>query len=294
MTEVWMPKDVRHYFDHITDGTGQAPEVEKIGDRRFRLTVANERVRMTMDMKMTRPGKWVWAASALWVDGQRHDLAENPAAFYRLFADPDSDGKRRVDPAEEESYEPYPLDDPPPVHVQTMVGRVSNLIEKKGAEATVRAGRLVDGTPLVEITTAHGYLRVKLGAELAVRAVRDGIDITGDAKTTLDEMFARLTDTHDPAAPGRARPRPARQRHAAQHRCRGPSSVRHPHLMCICDRLNGIVCPEHCTCSIPGHTDRCLGPLPAPRWVLATWWRRGQKVTPEAASLLAVIYRGFA
>lgn len=210
-SETWMPKDVRHYYDLIRRGTGQEPEVEKIGDRRFRLTVANTRVRMTLDLKMTGPGKWVWAASALWVDGEQHKIAENSAAFFRLFADPDGDGKLPASPDDEEPYEPYPLDDPPPMHVRAIVDQANRLFEKRDTEGTVQAGRLADGTPLIVVTTARGYMRIKMGATLALRAVRDGVDITGDAQTSITELFARLTDAHDPTKPAPAAPGRARQ-----------------------------------------------------------------------------------
>lgn len=202
----WMPADVRDCYDNIEYGTGQAPRVERIGDRRFRLTAENERVVMTIELKMTGPGRWVWARSTLTVDGQRRELAESAAAFYRLFRNPDDGGKQPVDPADEEPFEPYPLEDPPPPAVQALMDRLSQRLD-----STVEAGRLADGTPLVVVTTPHGYLRVKMGAELAMRAVVDGYDVTGDAAQSLDEMLRKLTDAHDPAKPAPTAAGPARR-----------------------------------------------------------------------------------
>ena len=204
---MWMPKDVREWFDDIERGTGQPPRVEKIGDRRFQITAENERVTMTLDLKMTSPGKWVWAYSTLTVDGERRPLAKNAREFFRLFRDPDSNGLVRVDPADEEPFEPYPADELP-VTVQNLVGQLTGRLAH--LDPVVRAGRLADGTPLVEATVPHGYVRVKVGAALELRVVRDGYDVTVDAKDGIESALRSLTEDHDPtkpapAAPGRAR-----------------------------------------------------------------------------------------
>lgn len=207
----WMPIEVRRCADHIEHGTGQPPQVEKIGDRRFRLTAENERVRMTLDLKMTSPGKWVWAHSRLWVDGVERARVESAEAFYRLFADPDSGGRIKVDYADEEPFEPYPLEDPPPPAVQQLVARVAGMLARRTSDATVTCGRTVDGTPLVEITTSRGYVRFKMGTELKMRAVVDGYDATGDAHGTIEDVLASFMDAHDPARPAPAAPGRARR-----------------------------------------------------------------------------------
>lgn len=216
----WMPQAVQGWCRDIERGTGQAPQVERVGDRRFRLTVENERVLMTVDFKTTGPGRWVWAGSTLTVDGVRRPLAENAAAFYRLFHDPDSGGKRRVDPADEEPFEPYPLDDPPPPPVRQLMDQLTAQLGRK-LEATITAGRLGDGTPLVVITVPRGYLRVRVGAEVTMRAVLDGYDETGSAKESLADVLRRLIEAHDPATPAPppvARPRPSTRSNSVEVR----------------------------------------------------------------------------
>lgn len=210
----WMPADVRTWYDNIEYGTGQTPRVERIGDRRFRLTARNERVVMTLDLKMTGPGRWVWATSTLTVDGQRRQLAENAAAFYRLFRNPDVGGKLPVDPADEEPFEPYPLDDPPAIAVQNLVGQMTTRLAQ--LDATVEAGRLADGTPLVVVTLPRGYLRVKVGAKLHMRAVIDGYDVTASAGESIEGALRVLLDAHDPAKPAPSAPGRARRASGAQ------------------------------------------------------------------------------
>lgn len=210
----WMPADVRFWHDSIEHGTGQTPRVERIGDRRFRLTAENERVVMTLDLKMTGPGRWVWATSTLTVDGQRRALAENQAAFYRLFRNPDDGGKLPVDPADEEPFEPYPLDDAPPAAVQTLVNQLTTRLTQ--LDGTAEVGRLADGTPLVAVTLPRGYLRVKVGAKLHMRAVIDGYDVTASAGDTIEGMLRVLVDAHDPAKPAPSAPGRARRASGAQ------------------------------------------------------------------------------
>lgn len=217
-TPVWMPADVRTWYDTIEHGTGQTPRVERIGDRRFRLTAESERVTMTLDLKMTGPGRWVWADSTLTVDGRRRELAENAAAFFRLFHNPDTGGKLPVDPADEEPFEPYPLDDPPPPAVQNIVGQLTGRLAQ--LDVAVEAGRLADGTPLVVVTFARGYLRVKVTTTVRMRAVVDGYDVTDGTTDSVGEVLRKLMDALDPAqaapaATGRVRRASATQRNTS-------------------------------------------------------------------------------
>lgn len=65
--------------------------------------------------------------------------------------------------------------------------------------------------------------------------------------------------------------------------------------MCPCDRLNGYICPSHCTnpdvCRLRDHVDLCLGQLPASRSTLSQFWQRGIDVTPEIAAAVGDVER---
>jgi len=190
--ETWLPAEVRRIVTEITDHTGTAPDVHRVETRRFRLTLANARVRMTLDVKMTGPGRWKWAGSTLHVDGVRVPIMPSPEAFYRLFNDPDEGGRR---PAELPPLEPYPLEDAPVEEAllfQAVRGRFD--ANPRFAEAILTFGRDPEGGGVLQIADPSGVTvqLTVLPEGIGMRAVKDGFEATHDLDADLREAVGAL------------------------------------------------------------------------------------------------------
>lgn len=86
----WRPRIVRKMQDDLERLTGQRPEVTRVAEHLWRLSLANSRVQLTVDYRAdTVPGPGKWVASTLTVDGQSHVLANDEQHFARIFRDPD-------------------------------------------------------------------------------------------------------------------------------------------------------------------------------------------------------------
>lgn len=225
MTEPdFVPEHVRKWREAIERNIGQPVTLERRDTRRYRITAESDRVRMTVDYKLTSGQGWIWAASTLHVDGERRPLAENPEAFYRLFRDPDSGGRR---PAELPPLEPFPLDDPPedmPPAERAFVAAVRRRFEddRRFGDAELAVGRVpATGEPgtarrpvvAVQLTTPDGAV-VQLSVQptgIGMRAVRDGFectnDLDGDLKAAIDALFQErgVPQRVQPGSPGAAR-----------------------------------------------------------------------------------------
>lgn len=93
---MYLPKKVAELIEDIRKNIDTEPLVDRVGDRRFRITIANDRVHCTVDYRFTG-NRWDWADSKLTVDGKRIDIMPSPAAFYRLYREPDSYGLKQAD-----------------------------------------------------------------------------------------------------------------------------------------------------------------------------------------------------
>lgn len=91
----FIPELVTKHVAEISRIVGITPEVTRVSDRRYRITIGNDRVHCTVDYKFTG-NYWAWANSKLLVDGQPHEIMPNTTAFARLFSDPDSDGLKKL------------------------------------------------------------------------------------------------------------------------------------------------------------------------------------------------------
>lgn len=195
-----LPRAVREVHGEILKGTGQAPDITvRDSGRRYRLSVESTRVRMQIDYKLTGR-RWVWAASQLYVDGVQRPIVATPQLFYRLWHDPDGDGYKRADPADDPALEPYPLEDAPPElrqFVESLRARFGNLDADGGPDVapTLEIGRSGDA-PVIRIVRGTAVLSVwlkQMGAMWlphALRLVRDGYDHTPVAGTTFEDAIA--------------------------------------------------------------------------------------------------------
>ena len=216
----FVPEHVRKWREAIEREIGQPVTLVRRDPRRYRLTAEGDRVRMTVDYKLTSGQGWQWAASTLHVDGERVPLMPSPDAFYRLFRDPDSGGRRR---AELPPLEPFPLDDPPedlPPAERAFMAAVRRRFEadKRFGGADLVIGRVENddsgrSVTAIQLATPEGavvQLSVQQGG-IGMRAVRDGYecsdDLDGDLKAAIDALFRErgVPQRVQPGSPGAAR-----------------------------------------------------------------------------------------
>ena len=84
-----LPVVIQHWVDGLHHHTGQMAEVKSVSKRLWRLTIANERVCMTMDFKQSSKGRVRRGNSTLTVDGKPRRLARDVHEFARIFRNPD-------------------------------------------------------------------------------------------------------------------------------------------------------------------------------------------------------------
>lgn len=197
-----VPHEVQRVHDEIVNGTGQEPDVEvRENGRRVRMAVEHERVKMTIDYKLTG-SRWTWSSSRLWVDGEQRPIMQTPAHFYRLWHDPDSNGHRRADPADDQPIEPYPLEDAPADlrhFIETLQARLDP------SKATLLFGRVTTHgatLPVIRLDTENGVLTVQLRRTgpawlpYAYRLVKDGYDLTEVSGGSFEDALRMLIGDH--------------------------------------------------------------------------------------------------
>lgn len=199
--ELYVPRAVAKLVQRIQDGTQRTPEVQKVGDRRYRVTVTNDRVHCTVDYKFTG-NRWDWANSKLTVDGKPHKIMPSPEAFFRLFHDPDSDGLKRIDVSEIAELEPIPADSPYASNYAAIAESVTKRIQNVDSSAS--AAILMDrNQPVLEFRLARGLVRWTLHTEgpKLLLFVFDGFDVRDQAGKTVEEVFAFLAEQHGVPVP---------------------------------------------------------------------------------------------
>lgn len=87
-SQPFIPREVRRQAGELAEATGHDPHIEQLNDTRWRLTMRNERVFMTMDFRRVGPGRYRWAGSTLEVDGQPRPLAAGLREFTKLWRAP--------------------------------------------------------------------------------------------------------------------------------------------------------------------------------------------------------------
>lgn len=198
----YVPPKVQRWADWLHEQTGHQPQLTKSGPRKWRITMQNDRVTMTVDYKITGPGRCLWNASTLEVDGQRRELAADCHHFVQIFKDPDGD---RFDPQQEGVL----ADMPPEVDPATAPRKIREMYQQMVAGV---AG--TDGTPRLG---RRGYVRWTIGfdcdafsfrlnmkrtpsgferdPDLPVQYFVDGQDRSGHVDGTVDRLLALLCGT---------------------------------------------------------------------------------------------------
>lgn len=200
--ELYIPRAVAELAKTIQDGTAKTPEVRKVGDRRYRITIANDRVHCTVDHKFTG-NRWDWAGSKLTVDGKSHKIMPSPAAFFRLFHDPDSDGRKRVDLSTIPELEPIPELSNFGAYA-VFVETVAKIVQKVDPSATAAIMR-DRNRPVLEIRLARGLVRWALKStgieQKPTLFVLDGFDVREHTDGTVKEILAFLAEQHGVPVP---------------------------------------------------------------------------------------------
>jgi hypothetical protein len=194
---MYLPKYVAYTQRIIKEGTSIAPQVVRISDNRYRLTIANDRIFCTVDIKFTG-NRWVWAGSQLVVDGvRRQKLMESPEAFFRLFHDPDSDGLQKADLANIPEYPEVKDLDPA---LQKMLEIAKAKLETSAPEVQHPQLRVVQhrSRAILETKLSNGIMRWDINGERLILLIMDGWDLTDrfDSGATLTAILAYLTNGH--------------------------------------------------------------------------------------------------
>lgn len=195
----FVPTIVREMSSDLLQATGEQPDVEQLSTGRWRITLANERVRLTIDYRNNGRGKFVWAASTLSVDGKARPLAKNFPDFVRIFRDPD---QGEGDELAELPPMP-PLRDPStaPAEVQATYG----LLAAKFAPAGIDVAVGFDGRQwVIGIGERDNGLRcyyVRYGKRrwansptTPLQLVAKGKDMTAEASGALGKAIALLAE----------------------------------------------------------------------------------------------------
>ncbi len=196
-TDVYAPRFVHEYAARVLDITGETPVVERVGTSRWRLTVSNDRVRGTLDFKMSSGGRCVWAASTLFVDGERQEVAEDLDHFARLYRDPDRELHNR-------QPDPIPLSEPIAVRevsdAPRKVRASYRLLTARADGATVQVGTGGPRYWTVQLETGAAVLRLNYlldedglcGSKPRIQLVVDGEDLSQQIEGSLDRALALM------------------------------------------------------------------------------------------------------
>lgn len=191
MNNPYLPRKVQELADDIQSNTDVPPTIDRITPHRYRITIANQRVHCTVDYKFTG-NRWEWADSKLVVDNKRRPIMESPAAFYRLFKDPDSDGLPTAQPIPPLSPSLQQLD---PRMEEALLARLKAIDENAIVRILSAPSR-----EILEFVTARSVVRwaiVKGGLQLQL-FVMDGLDYTArfnqDHKQSKSSSQAIMAD----------------------------------------------------------------------------------------------------
>lgn len=195
------PRELTELVADLTRDTDVTPDVEEIPgfERRWQLTLRNDRVLMTMVVKSAGRGRYAWVRSALTVDGQPRPVAESYSHFVRIFNDPDETPPERAVP------EPLPPCSPeglPPM----VASAYGQLAKSLGAEAVVLGHE--HNHWALDIVSPNGqaflrlsYRRPKRGkpvSDMRLTMIVEGRDRSREVRGDLDVALALLARQSTP------------------------------------------------------------------------------------------------
>ncbi len=190
MSEEFVPKIVTEWIDRIQEATGYGSTVERINDRKWRLTTEGGRVRLTIDFVNPGSGKVRRRGSTLAVDGVQRELAEDFDHLVQIFKDPDGDGQSAEGSRSPESPEvlempPWRSPDEAPLAVRASY---DSLVRAAGdaAEIGERDGRWMVGLRRDDRVIRLVFTRVKKMWGLdRLQLILDGVDRSQEARGDL-------------------------------------------------------------------------------------------------------------
>lgn len=203
------PAEFAELIADLERDTGVAPAVEEIrgAERRWRLTMRNERVCMTIVAKAAKRGRYIQVKSTLEVDGQPRPVAESYRHFVRIFNDPDeTPPEAELPPAPDPCGPDGPL---PPIvagYYRQLTGRIpaENLTLGRDGYNFVIDLRSENGNALLRI----GFLRPKPHKppdEMDLLLIIEGRDRSREVKGDLEAALALLGRQATPnTGPGEA------------------------------------------------------------------------------------------
>lgn len=194
----YVPGKIRTLVDWLEEATGTLPTVERLDDSRWQLTIANERVRSTVDFKKTPGGKVKWDSSRLWVDGEERPIVNAQDDFPELFLYPDG-----PEPVPEGQAEPMPPEAAPadaPAKVREDYNRIRKGLSGK-VEAHIRLGRKGPRW-VIGVTNERFDFRFRYvlrnnsewvaDPRMPVQAVIEGVDRTDEIKGDITKAFRMM------------------------------------------------------------------------------------------------------
>lgn len=202
------PKVVLELADDLRRACKTEPVVEWDGSRaRWRVTVSNNRVTMTVDYKLSTGGRWVWGSSTLAIDGVKGPLAAGFDHFVRVWNNPEELNNRLpVPPPITTPITQVPLDEMP----DRIADAVGYAVERKGA-ATLTTGYVSDDFWAVDFSSDRATLRLHWFykddvAEITehIFLIVDGEDRSDLAKGKMDKALAVFSSIPHLSAAGPA------------------------------------------------------------------------------------------
>lgn len=188
MTPTALPKQVRRYYGYLQEVLEIEPEAELLPSGAWRLSSANDRVRVTFDFARTRTGATSkFYESTLSVDGEPHELAHDWEQLKEIFDNPD--GKRDLGPLPE----PVPVEEAPP-----QIRSDYAIFDGKLGE-DVRLGLDDKGQWVIAFTVETSQVRVhyhrhgKGPYHQEIELVRDGEDLTHLVRGGMGALLALLS-----------------------------------------------------------------------------------------------------
>jgi hypothetical protein len=195
-----LPKVVRRFYASI-EHIGYPIEAEQVNGG-WRLSMASDRVYVTIDFSTSRLGKTDWSGSTLTVDGKARPLANDPCHLKAIFDNPD--GTRDLGPLPEH-HDPDSREVPPRIRKDFVY--ISEALAEK---ATVVLGHPRGQEWVIAIEAPDTQVRISFVAEQhrtrlhmrqEIDVVQDGVDRSHEVGGDLAKLVAMMAPKSDTKAP---------------------------------------------------------------------------------------------
>jgi hypothetical protein len=205
-----IPARIRALIQDMQQATGHEADVENLTGSKWRVTLQNARVRLTMDYALDGRGRLKGhSGSTLQVDGKDRPLAKNFDHFVTIFKDPDSEQQVLAELA---PMPPVRSPDEAPAELLVVYQALTNRLATLGPDAVATLQLGFDGRRwVIGLGDANRGIRYFFEqhrknrwrpAELRpLQVVVDGVDRTTEAEEKLTKAIALMTAASPGAAP---------------------------------------------------------------------------------------------